>query len=256
MSAAELSNVQIGTFSIFCMLVLIYAGMPIGLALMLLGFVGIWMMKGNTIVAERTLALAASEFLRNYFFGVVPLFVLMGLAGQRIRHRQGDVRRRTPAPAPAARRSRHSNGGGQRDFRRDNRIVDRLGRHVYPGGHARNVVARLHAALRGRRRGGIVGPRNADPAQPVAHRLRIRRRAIGRHPVRRRHHPGPYPRRCIRAADTGDGEVAAALDRRSGPRDRRGIYRTRFGGRPEAPADLPSGRPGDRRNLRRHFHAH
>ena len=79
MSAAELSNVQIGTLSIFCMLVLIYAGMPIGLALMLLGFVGIWMMKGNTIVAERTLALAASEFLRNYFFGVVPLFVLMGL---------------------------------------------------------------------------------------------------------------------------------------------------------------------------------
>ncbi len=79
MAAAELSNVQIGALSILCMLVLIYAGMPIGLALMLLGFVGIWMMKGNTIVAERTLALAASEFLRNYFFGVVPLFVLMGL---------------------------------------------------------------------------------------------------------------------------------------------------------------------------------
>ena len=79
MAGAELSNVQIGTLSILCMLVLIYAGMPIGLALMLLGFVGIWMMKGNTIVAERTLGLAASEFLRNYFFGVVPLFVLMGL---------------------------------------------------------------------------------------------------------------------------------------------------------------------------------
>ncbi len=78
-AAAEPSNIQIGTLSILCMLILIYAGMPIGLALMLLGFVGIWMMKGNTVVAERTLALAASEFLRNYFFGVVPLFVLMGL---------------------------------------------------------------------------------------------------------------------------------------------------------------------------------
>ena len=79
MSAAELSNVQVGALSILCMLILIYAGMPIGLALMVLGFAGIWMMKGNTIVAERTLALAASEYLRNYFFGVVPLFVLMGL---------------------------------------------------------------------------------------------------------------------------------------------------------------------------------
>ena len=79
MSVAEPSNVQVGALSILCMLILIYAGMPIGLALMVLGFVGIWIMKGNTIVAERTLALAASEYLRNYFFGVVPLFVLMGL---------------------------------------------------------------------------------------------------------------------------------------------------------------------------------
>ncbi len=78
-SFAELGNVQIGILSIAGMLALIYAGMPIGLALMTLGFVGIWLMKGDTVVAERTLALAASEYLRNYFFGVVPLFVLMGL---------------------------------------------------------------------------------------------------------------------------------------------------------------------------------
>ena len=73
------SNVQVGAISILCMLILIYAGMPIGLALISLGFVGIWVMKGNTLIAERALALAASEYLRNYFFGVVPLFVLMGL---------------------------------------------------------------------------------------------------------------------------------------------------------------------------------
>ena len=73
------SNVQVGAISILCMLILIYAGMPIGLALVSLGFVGIWVMKGNTLIAERALGLAASEYLRNYFFGVVPLFVLMGL---------------------------------------------------------------------------------------------------------------------------------------------------------------------------------
>jgi C4-dicarboxylate transporter DctM subunit len=37
------------------------------------------MMKGNTIIAERMLPQAGAEYMKNYFFGVVPLFVLMGL---------------------------------------------------------------------------------------------------------------------------------------------------------------------------------
>jgi len=53
--------------------------MPIGIALIVLGFCGIWMMKGNTIIAERMLPQAGAEYMKNYFFGVVPLFVLMGL---------------------------------------------------------------------------------------------------------------------------------------------------------------------------------
>ena len=79
LTTAELSNAQIGILSILCMLILIYAGMPIGIALIVLGFCGIWMMKGNTIIAERMLPQAGAEYMKNYFFGVVPLFVLMGL---------------------------------------------------------------------------------------------------------------------------------------------------------------------------------
>lgn len=79
LTTAELSNAQIGILSIVCMLILIYAGMPIGIALIVLGFCGIWMMKGNTIIAERMLPQAGAEYMKNYFFGVVPLFVLMGL---------------------------------------------------------------------------------------------------------------------------------------------------------------------------------
>jgi len=79
LTSAELSNAQIGILSIICMLILIYAGMPIGIALIVLGFCGIWMMKGNTIIAERMLPQAGAEYMKNYFFGVVPLFVLMGL---------------------------------------------------------------------------------------------------------------------------------------------------------------------------------
>lgn len=78
-ATGDLANAEIGALSVLCMLILIYAGMPIGLALIVLGFAGIWAIKGDTLIAERTLALAASEYLRNYFFGVVPLFVLMGL---------------------------------------------------------------------------------------------------------------------------------------------------------------------------------
>ena len=79
LTTAELTNAQIGILSIICMLILIYAGMPIGIALIVLGFCGIWMMKGNTAIAERMLPQAGAENMKNYFFGVVPLFVLMGL---------------------------------------------------------------------------------------------------------------------------------------------------------------------------------
>jgi C4-dicarboxylate transporter, DctM subunit len=79
LTSAELTNSQIGVLSILCMLVLIYAGMPIGIALIVLGFCGVWMMKGNTAIAERMLPQAGAEYMKNYYFGVVPLFVLMGL---------------------------------------------------------------------------------------------------------------------------------------------------------------------------------
>ena len=79
LTGAELTNAQIGVLSILSMLTLIYAGMPIGIALIVLGFAGIWMMKGNTIIAERMLAQAGAQYMKDYFFGVVPLFVLMGL---------------------------------------------------------------------------------------------------------------------------------------------------------------------------------
>ena len=78
LTTAELTNAQIGILSIICMLILIYAGMPIGIALIVLGFCGIWMMKGNTAIAERMLA-QARRIHEKLFRGVVPLFVLMGL---------------------------------------------------------------------------------------------------------------------------------------------------------------------------------
>lgn len=70
---------QIGALSFLGMLAFIFAGIHIGVGLIIIGFAGIWMMLGNETVAINTVKLASNEFLRDYFFGVVPLFVLMGL---------------------------------------------------------------------------------------------------------------------------------------------------------------------------------
>nr|WP_264213932.1 TRAP transporter large permease [Leisingera thetidis] len=61
------------------MLLLIFSGAHIAVALIVLSFLGIWLIRDNPNVAMRSLALAADGAINRYLFGVVPLFVLMGL---------------------------------------------------------------------------------------------------------------------------------------------------------------------------------
>ena len=75
----EPSNVMIGLVSVLFMLILIAFGMHIGVALIVLGYFAIWMIRGNPVIAERTLWVTGSEFLRNHVLAVIPLFVMMGL---------------------------------------------------------------------------------------------------------------------------------------------------------------------------------
>jgi tripartite ATP-independent transporter DctM subunit len=65
--------------SIAGILFLIYAGMHVAISLTLLSFLGVWFIRGKWIVASKMLALAAADSISSYIFGVVPLFVLMGL---------------------------------------------------------------------------------------------------------------------------------------------------------------------------------
>ena len=74
-----MSDIQIGLLSIFGILFLIYSGMHVAVALTLLSFLGVWLIKGNWAIASKLLALAASDSISGYIFGVVPLFVLMGM---------------------------------------------------------------------------------------------------------------------------------------------------------------------------------
>lgn len=75
----DFSRPQIGALSFLGIILLIFSGIHIGSALILVGFAGIWMMMGSESIAINTVKQASNEFLRDYFFGVVPLFVLMGL---------------------------------------------------------------------------------------------------------------------------------------------------------------------------------
>jgi C4-dicarboxylate transporter DctM subunit len=74
-----MSGLEIGLLSMVALIVLIYAGMHVSIALCLVSLVGVWAIKDNFLLAERLLALAASDAVSSYEFGVVPLFVLMGL---------------------------------------------------------------------------------------------------------------------------------------------------------------------------------
>jgi tripartite ATP-independent transporter DctM subunit len=75
----DLSNAQTGLFAVGCMVVLLVAGLPIGVTMIVVGFGGIWLIRGDPGLGMRTLSQSSTEYLNSYFFGVVPLYVLMGL---------------------------------------------------------------------------------------------------------------------------------------------------------------------------------
>jgi C4-dicarboxylate transporter DctM subunit len=73
-----MSDLGIGVVALGLMLAFIYFGMHIGVALIVTSFVGVSLIKGPTI-ASRFASAAANDAIRDYLFGVVPLFVLMGM---------------------------------------------------------------------------------------------------------------------------------------------------------------------------------
>ncbi len=74
-----MSGVGIAFLSVAAMLVLIYSGMHVAIALILLSFCGVWLLRGNFDIASNMLVIAFKDSISDYLFGVVPLFVLMGL---------------------------------------------------------------------------------------------------------------------------------------------------------------------------------
>jgi len=78
-ATSDLSRVQIGALSLLGIVILICLGIHIAIGLIAIAFISVWIMMGDPTLGLRVIKLASNEFLRNYFLGVVPLFVLMGL---------------------------------------------------------------------------------------------------------------------------------------------------------------------------------
>lgn len=73
-----MSDLSIGILAIGLMLAAIYFGMHIGIGLIVTSFIGVALIKSPE-VAARFVSASANDAIRDYLFGVVPLFVLMGM---------------------------------------------------------------------------------------------------------------------------------------------------------------------------------
>jgi tripartite ATP-independent transporter DctM subunit len=74
-----MSDVTIGLFSVLSIVLLIYSGMHVAVALGLTSIVGIWLINGSLTVAVRLLGQGALDSLYDYNLAVIPLFALMGI---------------------------------------------------------------------------------------------------------------------------------------------------------------------------------
>ncbi|MDO4724847.1 MAG: TRAP transporter large permease subunit [Comamonadaceae bacterium] len=74
-----MSAISVAALSLLGMLALIWAGMHVAVALGLVSFIGVWLIRGDPAIAANLLAQASQDAIASHIFGVVPLFVLTGL---------------------------------------------------------------------------------------------------------------------------------------------------------------------------------
>ncbi len=72
--------ITVGYLSLGAIAIAIYAGLHVAIALAGVSLFGVWAITGKLKLAMNFVALAATDSIADYTFGVVPLFVLMGLA--------------------------------------------------------------------------------------------------------------------------------------------------------------------------------
>lgn len=74
-----MSPIEIGMSSVAAIVILIYLGVYIPIALGVVSFVSIWLMRDNFDLSMNLLKIALSDSVMEYTFATVPLFTFMGL---------------------------------------------------------------------------------------------------------------------------------------------------------------------------------
>jgi C4-dicarboxylate transporter, DctM subunit len=69
----------VGTVSLILIVVLIWSGCYVGIALSLVSFFGVWVIKSDPVIAVRMMTLSVSETVRHVDYAAIPTFVMMGL---------------------------------------------------------------------------------------------------------------------------------------------------------------------------------
>ena len=76
--------VQVGILSLVAIVLLIYAGLYVPIALALVSFIGVWVIKEDVQLAVNLLSTATGHSVTEYTFATVPMFTMMGLVVSRI----------------------------------------------------------------------------------------------------------------------------------------------------------------------------
>lgn len=74
-----MTPIEIGLISVIAIVFLIYAGVYIPIALGMVSFVSIWLMRDNFTLALNLLKIAVGDSAMEYSFATIPLFTFMGL---------------------------------------------------------------------------------------------------------------------------------------------------------------------------------
>jgi tripartite ATP-independent transporter DctM subunit len=74
-----MTGLEIGLLSVGIIVLLIYSGMHVGIALSVVSFISVALQKDSLTLAMKLLTLAAADGIADQTFAVIPLFVLMGL---------------------------------------------------------------------------------------------------------------------------------------------------------------------------------
>lgn len=74
-----MTPVEIGAYSVIAIVVMVYLGVYIPIALGVVSFVSIWIMRDNPTIAFNFLKVAVEKGVTSYSFATIPLFTVMGL---------------------------------------------------------------------------------------------------------------------------------------------------------------------------------